>query len=291
MPQSEYDELMARYRAEAKVLRGALPDLRRYYGRSIVIKFGGHAMTDPALFEAFAKDMVLLRQVGIQPIVVHGGGPQINHMLDALDHEASFVDGLRVTDATTMGVVEMVLSGQVNKSIALAINRAGGRAVGISGKDGDLVRAVKVQGSHDLGFVGEPELVNPAVLSSFEAGGIIPVIAPIAADAEGQTHNINGDTMAGAIASAVGAARLLLLTDVIGVLDKQGHLMTEIKLDQVEALRADGTIKGGMIPKLETCAKAVSSGVGAAVILDGRIEGAVIVELLSKSGAGTLVRA
>ncbi len=291
MPQSEYDELMARYRAEAKVLRGALPDLRRYYGRSIVIKFGGHAMTDPKLFEAFAKDMVLLRQVGIQPIVVHGGGPQINHMLSALQHEASFVDGLRVTDATTMGVVEMVLSGQVNKSIALAINRAGGRAVGISGKDGDLVRAIKVQGGQDLGFVGEPELVNPAVLSSFEAIGIIPVIAPIAADADGQTHNINGDTMAGAIASAVGAARLLLLTDVIGVLDKQGHLMTEIKLDQVDTLRRDGTIKGGMIPKLETCAKAVSSGVGAAVILDGRIEGAVIVELLSKSGAGTLVRA
>ncbi len=291
MPQSEYDELMTRYRAEAKVLRGALPDLRRYYGRSIVIKFGGHAMTDPKLFEAFAKDMVLLRQVGIHPIVVHGGGPQINHMLDELKHEATFVDGLRVTDTTTMGVVEMVLSGQVNKSIALAINRAGGRAVGISGKDGDLVRAVKVQGAQDLGFVGEPELVNPAVLSSFEASGIIPVIAPIAADADGQTFNINGDTMAGAIASAVGAARLMLLTDVIGVLDKQGHLMTEIKLDQVAALRQDGTIKGGMIPKLETCAKAVSGGVGAAVILDGRIEGAVIVELLSKSGAGTLVRA
>ncbi len=291
MPQSEYDELMARYRAEAKVLRGALPDLRRYYGRSIVIKFGGHAMTDPKLFEAFAKDMVLLRQVGIHPIVVHGGGPQINRMLDELKHEATFVDGLRVTDTTTMGVVEMVLSGQVNKSIAHAINRAGGRAVGISGKDGDLVRAVKVKGDQDLGFVGEPELVNPAVLSSFEASGIIPVIAPIAADGEGQTFNINGDTMAGAIASAVGAARLMLLTDVIGVLDKQGHLMSEIKLDQVAALRQDGTIKGGMIPKLETCAKAVSGGVGAAVILDGRIEGAVIVELLSKSGAGTLVRA
>ena len=283
------DDLLARTRDQAQVLRYALPDLRRYAGRSIVIKFGGNAMTDASLFDAFAKDMVMLKQVGIHPVVVHGGGPQIGNMLKQIGHQAEFINGLRVTDETTMQVAEMVLSGQVNKAISLAINRAGGRAIGLSGKDGDLVRADYI--SPELGKVGRPSVINPSVLASLETSGIIPVIAPIGASLEGETLNINGDTMAGAIAAAMGAARLILLTDVAGVLDKKGQLIPEISLSQVEELKADGTITGGMIPKLETCAEAVDAGVEAAVILDGRIEGAVIVELLSKAGAGTLIKA
>jgi acetylglutamate kinase len=268
----------------------------------MVINYGGNAMTDPALQKAFAEDVVLLKLVGINPVVVHGGGPQIGNLLKRLGIESRFVDGLRVTDAATAEVAEMVLAGSINKEIVAHIAQAGGRAVGISGKDAGLVTAIKVErttkdpGSAieqavDLGFVGEPASVDRSIIDTLTSAGIVPVIAPVAVGADGHTYNINADTMAGAIAGALNAARLFLLTDVAGVLDKAGALMTDLTPASIAGLVSDGTITGGMIPKLETCVAAVDAGVDAAVILDGRVPHALLLEIFTRKGAGTLVRA
>ena len=286
--------------AKAEVLTEALPYMQRYAGATFVVKYGGHAMGDPAAARDFADDVVLLKAVGINPIVVHGGGPQIGAMLKKLGVESTFVGGLRVTDRETAQVAEMVLSGAINKEIVGWITQAGGEAVGLSGKDARLVIAEKVRRQEadpnrgiernvDLGFVGEPVTVNRAILDTLSASGVIPVIAPIAADTDGETFNINADTMAGAIAAAMRATRLFLLTDVAGVLGKDGALLTDLDPAKIEALRADGTVTGGMIPKLETCVTAVEGGVDAAVILDGRVPHAMLVEIFTRSGAGTLV--
>ena len=280
---------------------GALPYLQRYAGKTFVVKYGGHAMGDPEAQADFAEDVVLLKAIGINPVVVHGGGPQIGSMLKRLGVESRFVDGLRVTDAETAQIAEMVLAGSINKEIVGWIGRAGGRAVGISGKDAGLVQAEKVgrnqpdplQGIErnvDLGFVGEPVAVDRRIIDSLSREGIIPVIAPIGIGADGHTYNINADTMAGAIAAALGASRFFLLTDVAGVLDKQGQLLSDLDPAAVRALREDGTISGGMIPKLETCVAAVESGVDAAVVLDGRVPHAMLLEIFTKRGAGTLIR-
>jgi len=287
---------------KAETLVEALPYMQRYAGETFVVKYGGHAMGDPEAARDFAEDVVLMKAVGINPIVVHGGGPQIGAMLKTLNVETRFIDGLRVTDAETARVAEMVLSGSINKEIVSWIGQAGGRAVGISGKDGRLVTAEKVHrtqrdpGSNieqavDLGFVGEPSDVDRRLLDTISRSGMIPVVAPIGVGADGETYNINADTMAGAIAIATGAARLFLLTDVPGVLDKQKQLMTDLTPGQIAALRQDGTISGGMIPKLETCVHAVEGGVDAAVILDGRVPHAMLLEVFTRRGAGTLVRA
>jgi acetylglutamate kinase len=286
--------------AKAETLTEALPYMQRYAGQTFVVKYGGHAMGDPELARDFAEDVVLLKAVGINPVVVHGGGPQIGAMLKKLGVESQFVDGLRVTDAETAKVAEMVLSGAINKEIVTWIGEAGGRAVGISGKDGGFVRAEKVTrttrdpGSNiesvvDLGFVGEPAAIDRRVLDTISQAGMIPVVAPIGVGADGHTYNINADTMAGAIAAALGATRLFLLTDVAGVLDKQGRLLTDLDPAAIQGLRSDGTITGGMIPKLETCVTAVEGGVDAAVILDGRVPHAMLIEIFTKQGAGTLV--
>ncbi len=285
----------------ARTLTEALPFMRRYAGKTFVIKYGGHAMGDAELAHVFARDVVLMKQVGINPVVVHGGGPQIGRMLERLKVETEFVEGLRVTSAETVDVVEMVLSGSINKSIVSAINQAGGTAIGLSGKDGSLIQARKLRRTRrdpesniekilDLGYVGEPVRVNPQVLAALEQSGMIPVIAPIGVGAEGETYNINADTVAGAVAAAVGAARLLLLTDVVGVLDKQGELIPELSLADVERLQGDGTISGGMIPKLQTCVEAVRGGVDASVILDGRVPHGLLLETFTTKGVGTLVR-
>ena len=284
----------------ARTITEALPFMRRYTGKTFVIKYGGHAMIDDELAALFASDIALLKQVGINPIVVHGGGPQIGRMLERLQVKSEFVDGLRITDAATVEVVEMVLSGTINKSIVSAINAAGGRAVGLSGKDGNLSQAKKltrttrdpasnIERVLDLGFVGEPAMIDPSILTSLKDSGIIPVIAPIGIGPKGETYNINADTAAGAIAAAAGASRLLLLTDVIGVLDTSGELLTDLNVGDIERLRADGTITGGMIPKLETCAKAVNNGVEAAVILDGRVPHSMLLEIFTGGGIGTLI--
>lgn len=278
----------------ARTISEALPYMRRYSGKSFVIKYGGHAMVDKELAQVFARDIVLLKQVGINPIVVHGGGPQINDMLKRLDIKSEFIDGLRVTDAAAMQVVEMVLAGSINKNIVGAIQAAGGAAVGLSGRDGGLLLAKKQLmqkdgRSIDLGFVGDPETVNPQVLKTAAAGGLIPVIAPVGYGEDGQTYNINADTAAGAIAAAVGASRLLLLTDVAGVLDKNSKLIENLTVAETRALMSDGTISGGMIPKLETCIEAVEHGVDAAVILDGRVPHALLLEIFTPHGVGTLV--
>ncbi|RGP42147.1 Acetylglutamate kinase [Altererythrobacter insulae] len=288
--------------AKAEVLIEALPYFQRYAGRTFVVKYGGHAMGDPDAARDFAEDIVLLKAVGINPVVVHGGGPQIGAMLEKLGVETTFVDGLRVTDKATADVAEMVLSGAINKQLVGWLASAGGKAIGISGKDGNLVRAKKVERTTrdpdsnieravDLGFVGEPEQVDTAIIDTAVASGMIPVIAPIGADAEGNTYNINADTMAGAIAAALGAARLFLLTDVAGVLDKQGKLLSDLNPDDIAKLKDDGTISGGMIPKLETCVSAVEAGCDAAVVLDGRVAHAMLLEFFTARGAGTLVRA
>ncbi|WP_119303439.1 acetylglutamate kinase [Dongia deserti] len=278
----------------ARTLTDALPYMQKYAGRRFVIKFGGHAMVDAELSRVFAEDITLLRQVGILPIVVHGGGPQINQMLKRLNIESTFVDGLRVTDAATVEVVEMILTGSINKQIVAAINAEGGHAVGLSGKDDNLLLAkpaqlVKDGKQVDLGFVGEPDKVNPRIITNLEQAGIVPVIAPVGFGPDGKTYNINADTAAGAIAGAVGAARLLALTDVPGVLDKNGQLIPDLTASQVRALAADGTISGGMIPKLETCLMAVERGVEAAVILDGRVPHSMLLEIFTPQGVGTLI--
>lgn len=288
--------------AKAATLVDALPYMQRYAGRTFVVKYGGHAMGDPDLARDFAEDVVLLKAVGINPVVVHGGGPQIGAMLKTMGVESQFIDGLRVTDAQTARVAEMVLSGNINKEIVGWIAQAGGRAMGLSGKDGGLVTARKVQRTTkdpgsliekvvDLGFVGEPDHIDTGVIETVSAAGMIPVIAPIAPAADGQTYNINADTMAGAIAAALGAARLFLLTDVSGVLDKQGALLSDLRPADVARLREDGTISGGMIPKLETCLTAVEAGCEAAVVLDGRVPHAMLLEIFTQEGAGTLIRA
>ena len=283
------------------VLSEALPFMRRYAGEIIVIKYGGHAMGDQALADGFARDIVLLKQIGAFPIVVHGGGPQIGAMLKRLAIESEFIDGLRVTDKPTVEVVEMVLAGAINKGIVAAINRAGGRAIGMSGKDADLIRAKKL--SHvaketdsniekviDLGYVGDPERVNGQVLIELSKTGVVPVIAPIGFDDEGATYNINADTAAGAVAAAVKAKRLLMLTDVAGVLDANGNRLEDISADLARSMIKDGVIKGGMIPKIETCLDAVQEGVEASVILDGRVPHAILLEIFTERGDGTIIR-
>ncbi len=302
MPNSLDPAQMQAMLAKAETLVEALPYLQRYAGKTFVVKYGGHAMGDPEAARQFAEDVVLLKAVGINPVVVHGGGPQIGAMLKKLGVESKFIDGLRVTDKATAEVAEMVLSGAINKELVGWIAGAGGKALGISGKDGGLVIASKVQRTAkdpdsqieqaiDLGFVGEPTSVDTTLIETASAAGMIPVIAPIAPGKDGETYNINADTMAGAIAAALGAARLFLLTDVPGVLGKDGKLMTDLNPADIARLQADGTISGGMIPKLETCVHAVEAGCEAAVVLDGRVPHAMLLEVFTSRGAGTLIKA
>ncbi|WP_109312762.1 acetylglutamate kinase [Ruegeria sp. AU67] len=274
--------------ATAATLNSALPYLQRYDGAIVVIKLGGHAMGSDEAMESFARDVVLMRQVGVNPVVVHGGGPMINAMLDKLDIQSEFVNGKRVTDKATVEVVEMVLSGLVNKRIVQAINGQGGSAVGLSGKDAQLM--ICDQTDESLGFVGSPAEMNPKILHDLFAHDVIPVIAPLGAGRNGETFNVNGDTAAGAIASALKADRLLLLTDVSGVKNAAGDVVTELKAGQIREMTLDGTIAGGMIPKTETALDALHSGVRAVVILDGRAPNAVLLELYTEHGAGSLIR-
>ncbi len=287
---------------QADLLVQALPFLRRYAGITVVVKYGGHAMGNETLAAQFGRDIALLKQVGVNPVVVHGGGPQINAMLQRLAIPSTFVDGLRVTDASMVEVVEMVLAGTVNKHVTGLINQAGALAVGICGKDGGLIQARKltrtvrdpdshIERALDLGFVGEPESVDVRVIHALTGAGLIPVIAPVAMGSDGQTYNINADSVAGAIAGALGARRLLMLTDVAGVLDADRQLIPDLTIAQVEANIASGVISGGMIPKVENCVDAVRKGVRGAVILDGRIGHACLLELFTDGGIGTLIRA
>jgi acetylglutamate kinase len=285
---------------QARILIEALPHMQRYDEETVVVKYGGHAMGDDAMARSFAQDIVLMEQTAINPVVVHGGGPQIGDMLKRLGIKSEFSGGLRITDKATMEVVEMVLAGRINKEIVGYINAAGGRAVGLCGKDGNMVQARKLTrtvadpGSNiekviDLGFVGEPEKVDTTVLTQILGRELIPVLAPVATSADGATYNVNADTFAGAIAGALKAKRLLLLTDVPGVLDKSKQLIKELSVDDARRLIADGTISGGMIPKVETCMYALDAGVEAVVIIDGKVEHAVLIELLTDAGAGTLM--
>ena len=284
----------------AETISKALPYMRRYTGETFVVKYGGHAMTDPKLGDLFAQDVVLMKQVGMNPIVVHGGGPQINKMLERVGIKSEFINGLRVTDQATMEIVEMVLAGSINKAIVADINECGGTAVGICGKDGNLILANKLTETRDprsgelikvdLGQVGEPAKINARLLEQLAAAGVIPVVAPIGFGVDDElTYNINADTSAGAIAGAMKARRLLFLTDVPGVLDKDGKLILEMTIEQARALIADGTISGGMIPKVENCIDAVNSGVEAAVIMDGRVPHALLLEVFTEAGVGTMV--
>lgn len=284
----------------ARTITEALPYMRKFAGETFVIKYGGHAMGNAALSETFAKDIVLMKQVGINPVVVHGGGPQIGRMLERLKIQSDFIDGLRVTDKAAVEIVEMVLSGTINKEIVTAINQAGGLAVGISGKDGHLIEAKKLQRKTrdadsniekvlDLGFVGEPTKVNPRVLNEITESGMIPVVAPIGMDKEGNTYNINADTAAGAIAAALNARKLMMLTDVTGVLDSEGTLISELSAEEARNLIDDGTISGGMIPKIETCMHAITRPSASAHILDGRIAHVLLLETFTDHGAGTML--
>ena len=286
---------------QADTLARALPYLRRYGGATVVVKYGGHAMGEEELAAGFGRDIALLKQVGVNPVVIHGGGPQINAMLKRLAIQSTFVDGLRVTDEKMVEVVEMVLAGTVNKHVAGLITQAGALAVGVCGKDGGLIRARKLRrtvrdpGSRierelDLGFVGEPESVDVRVIHALTGAGLIPVIAPVGMGEDGQTYNINADTVAGAVAAALGAKRLLMLTDVAGVMDAQKRIIPELTLADVEAAVRDGVITGGMIPKVENCVGAVRGGVEAAVIMDGRVPHACLLEIFTE-GIGTLIRA
>ncbi len=285
---------------KAKILSEALPYMHQFAGQTFVIKYGGHAMGDKSLAEDFARDVALLKQVGINPIIVHGGGPQIGEMLERLKIKSEFVDGLRVTDRATVEIAEMVLSGSLNKNIVMEINAAGGLAVGLSGKDGNLIEVQKLTRTKrdpdsnierilDLGFVGEPSQINPEILQSFEEIDVIPVIAPIGVGPKGQTFNINADTAAGHIAAAIGANKLIMMTDVEGVLDKQKKLINKLTPKDVEVLQSDGTIVGGMIPKLETCLFALENGVDAAHVLDGRIPHVLLLETFTEHGIGTMI--
>jgi acetylglutamate kinase len=285
---------------KARILSEALPHMQRYDEETVVVKYGGHAMGEEQLARDFARDIVLLEQLAINPVVVHGGGPQIGAMLDKLGIRSQFAGGLRITDAKTVEVVEMVLAGSINKQIVGFINGAGGKAIGLTGKDGNLVRARKLSrtvvdsGSSierivDLGFVGEPDKVDVTVLTEILGREIIPVLAPIASGADGVTYNVNADTFAGAIAGALKAKRLIFLTDVPGVMDKSKRLIEDMSVDHARRLIADGTISGGMIPKVETCIEALEQGVEGVVILDGKVPHAVLLELLTDHGAGTLI--
>jgi acetylglutamate kinase len=284
----------------ATILSEALPYMQRYDQQIVIVKYGGHAMGNAELAECFAKDIVLLEQSGVKPIVVHGGGPQIGALLDRLKIKSEFADGLRVTDRDTVEIVEMVLAGSINKQIVAEINRLGGRACGISGKDANLMIARKlerrVRDPHsnierliDLGFVGEPEEVNPGIVEVIARGDLIPVVAPIGVSREGVTFNINADTFASALAAAMKAMRLLLLTDVPGVLDKSGQLIPKLSVSHARALIADGTITGGMIPKVESCIDVIEAGVEGVVIINGKVPHAVLIELFTQHGAGTLI--
>ncbi len=295
-----YDQETENAIARARLISAALPYMLRYEGKIVVVKYGGHAMGDPDLAEAFARDITMIETSGVRPVVVHGGGPQIGEMLKKLDIQSEFRAGLRVTDKRTVQVVEMVLAGSINKEIVMAINAEGGKAVGLSGKDGNMVVAEKVHRTEvdpdsniekviDLGFVGEPKTVNRAVIDMLLGAELIPVIAPVAPGADGETYNVNADTFAGAIAGALSAARLLFLTDVPGVLDKDGNLIKELTVTEVKALIADGTIHGGMIPKVETCIEALDRGVEGVVILNGKTPHSVLLELFTDHGAGTLI--
>jgi acetylglutamate kinase len=285
---------------QARILSEALPHMQHYDEETVVVKYGGHAMGDEASAKSFARDIVLMEQTAINPVVVHGGGPQIGDMLKRLGIKSEFAAGLRITDAATIEIVEMVLAGSINKQIVGYINAAGGKAVGLTGKDGNMVQARKltrtivdpdsnIEKVLDLGFVGEPETVDVTVLTQILGRELIPVLAPVATSADGATYNVNADTFAGAIAGALKAKRLLLLTDVPGVLDKSKQLIKELSVDDARRLIADGTISGGMIPKVETCMYALEAGVEGVVILDGKVEHAVLIELLTDAGAGTLM--
>ena len=286
----------------AQTLSEALPFMRRFKGRTFVIKFGGHAMGNDNLADLFARDVVLLKHVGINPVVVHGGGPQIGNMLERLRIKSSFVDGLRVTDSATVEIVEMVLAGSINKQVVTAINRAGGCAVGLSGKDAKLISAVPLKRTSkdpdsqiervlDLGFVGDPSHIDPTVLNKFAAADIIPVIAPIGLGEEGQTFNINADTVAGAVASAIGAAKLVMMTDVEGLMDSSGQLVPRLTETEAAAMLRDGTISGGMIPKIETCVADIQGKTEAAHILDGRVPHVLLLEIFTEHGVGTMIKA
>jgi len=286
----------------AEVISQALPHMQRYDQQVVVVKYGGHAMGNKAAAEDFAEDIVLLEQAGVKPIVVHGGGPQIGRMLDKLGIQSEFKDGLRVTDAATVEIVEMVLAGSINKQIVGWISAEGGKAVGLCGKDGNMVLAEKVtrtvtdpdsniENIVDLGFVGDPKHVNRDILDAVLKAELIPVLAPVASGVDGETYNVNADTFAGAIAGAMRAKRLLLMTDVPGVLDKNKNLIPEMTVDDARRLIADGTATGGMIPKIETCIYAIERGVEAVVIMDGKVPHAVLLELLTDHGAGTMIRA
>jgi acetylglutamate kinase len=300
-PEDRNLRTLARWRQTGRVLVEALPFILNYDQKTIVVKYGGNAMTGTGT-DDFAQDIVLMKQTGIDPVVVHGGGPQIGAMLKKLNIQSSFVDGLRVTDEAAIEVVEMVLTGSINKQIVTKINAAGGRAVGLSGKDGNLLIARKLTVTHtdpttgarepvDLGFVGEPDTVNPEVLHSIMKAETIPVIAPIGVGRRGETFNINADTVAGAVSCALKAERLILLTDVEGVLDQDKKVISHLTLRQAQNLIANGTISGGMIPKIQTAIDAVEGGVRAAVILDGRIPHVLLLELFTEHGAGTLITA
>ncbi len=282
-------DMNADWIATAATLNQALPYLQRHTGSIVVIKLGGHAMGSDAAMESFARDVVLMRQVGVNPVVVHGGGPMINAMLERLDITSEFKNGKRVTDAATMEVVEMVLSGVVNKRIVQAINRQGGRAVGLSGKDANLILCEPAD--PELGLVGKPSEIDPHILTTLFDNEMVPVIAPLGAGRGGETYNINGDTVAGAIAGALQADRLLLLTDVSGVKNESGEVVTELTAEQIRQMTKDGIIAGGMIPKTETVLEAIASGVKAAVILDGRTPNACLLELFTEHGAGSMIRA
>ncbi|MEP1207152.1 MAG: acetylglutamate kinase [Rhizobiaceae bacterium] len=284
---------------QTHLLSQALPYMQAHTGKTIVIKYGGHAMGDAALGQAFARDVALLRQSGVEPIVVHGGGPQIGSMLDRMGIESEFKGGMRVTDKATVEIVEMVLAGLINKNIVADFNAEGARAIGLCGKDGNMVRAKKMHRTQrdpdskieevvDLGFVGEPEKIDTSVLNTVVGSGLIPIIAPVAFGADGETYNVNADTFAGAIAGALSANRLLFLTDVPGVLDKQGNLIQELSIKQAYDLIEDGTISGGMIPKVETCIEVLNKGVEAVVIVNGKAPHAVLLELFTDHGAGTM---
>jgi acetylglutamate kinase len=285
--------------AQARLIAEALPYMQRYAGRTVVVKFGGHAMGEPELAAAFAQDIVLLKQAGAKPIVVHGGGPQIAGMLKRLQLKSDFVNGLRVTDKPTVEVVEMVLAGLINKDIVTAINRQGGKAIGISGKDANLMIARRItelpdpesnlMKAVDIGYVGDPLEINPHIVDVISASDLIPVIAPVAISREGETLNINADTFASALAARMKAKRLLLLTDVTGVLDKDENLIEELSVEEARKLIRNGTITGGMIPKIEGCIEVVEAGVEAVVVIDGRVAHCVLLELFTEHGVGTLV--
>lgn len=286
------EDVQAQAQQQAAILMQALPHMLRYDDTIVVVKYGGHAMGDDKVARAFARDMVLLEQSGVNPVVVHGGGPQIGTMLGKLGIKSAFADGMRITDRATMEIVEMVLAGSINKQIVGFINAEGGRAIGLCGKDGNMVLARKVPQTGkdiDLGFVGEPAKVDTTVLDQVLGRELIPVLAPVAQDENGETYNVNADTFAGAIAGALNAKRLLLLTDVAGVFDRDGKMIKQLRGSEIHGLIADGTITGGMIPKVETCIYALEQGVEGVVILDGKMPHAVLVELLTDHGAGTLI--